>query len=369
MKIVVCGDFVCRFTTEIEVDPDIIALFDSADYVAVNYEGPISGYGSPIPKSGPSVVQMPESTKYLEDLGVNIIMLANNHIMDQGRDGCDATVRAFGPETAVIGAGQFADAYHLKVISKDGLRIGLLNLTHKEFGALDIDAGADDYGAAWINHPVVNKTILDAKNHCDVLIVLPHAGVEDLLVPLPEWRARYKEFIDLGADAVIASHPHTPQGWEEYNGKMIFYSLGNFFFQSSAKKHTDNWPKGLMVELEINHDHSIGWRVYNTRFTNTQLSMDNSTEAKKYNEYLCDLLRDDKKYRSYLNEVLKSWWPIYKLYLLRGLGAIAPTTNMHLLSHAAYGLIKGPDMPMMLNNFQCESHRWAIGRILKMKSR
>lgn len=61
---------------------------------------------------------------------------------------------------------------------------------------------------------------------------------------------------------------------------------------------------------------------------------------------------------------LMALWPEYKLYLLRGLAAVNATTNFSMLAHAAYGLLKGADVPMLLNNFQCESHKWAIERML-----
>lgn len=56
--------------------------------------------------------------------------------------------------------------------------------------------------------------------------------------------------------------------------------------------------------------------------------------------------------------------PEYKLYMLRGLAAVNATTNFHVLAHAAYGVLRGADIPLLLNNFQCESHRWAIERML-----
>ena len=58
-----------------------------------------------------------------------------------------------------------------------------------------------------------------------------HAGLEKVNYPLPEFREQYKRFIDYGADAIIAHHPHVVQGWEYYNNKLIAYSLGNFIWQ------------------------------------------------------------------------------------------------------------------------------------------
>lgn len=149
--------------------------------------------------------------------------------------------------------------------------------------------------------------------------------------------------------------------------KMIYYSLGNFFFQLFSSQHGANWYKGLVVEMNIDENKNLSFDVHNTKFSKFSLEHDESMECKKYNDYLCELLSNEDKYWDYLNRDLKALWPEYKLYLLRGLAAIAPTTNIHVLSHAAYGLLKGPDIPMMLNNFQCESHRWAIERMLRMQ--
>lgn len=367
MKFVFCGDFVSQDPGRIQVDPHLQNLFKNVDYVAVNFEAPIRGMGKAIYKSGPSLTQSQDSPAFIENLGVNIIMLANNHMMDQDKEGCEASIKAFKKDTLIIGAGNFKDAYNLHVIEKNGIKVGLLCLVHKEFGALGLDSKFSDYGTAWINHPLVNKIVLNAKKECDLLVVLPHAGVEDVVVPLPEWRARYKEFIDMGADVVIGSHPHTPQGWEEYNGKKIFYSLGNFFFQLFSNQHGENWYKGLIIEMDIDENMQLSFEIYNTKFSETSLELDKSTECKSYNDYLCELLNEEDKYWNYLNTTLKTLWSEYKLYLLRGLAAVAPTTNMHVFSHAVYGLLKGPDIPMMLNNFQCESHRWAIERMLRMQ--
>lgn len=367
MKLIVCGDFVSQEPMSIQVDEKLKCLLKTADFVAVNFEAPVRGAGKSIYKSGPSLTQSQDSPSFIENLGANIIMMANNHMMDQDKEGCEETIKLFSPKVHIIGVGSLSDAYRLHVVEKDGLKVGFLCFSHKEFGVLGLDAITTDYGTAWINHPLVNKLILNSKMKCDVLVVLPHAGVEDVLVPLPEWRFRYQEFIDLGADVVIASHPHTPQGWEEYNGKMIYYSLGNFFFQLFSSQHGENWYKGLLVEMNIDANNKFSFEVHNTKFSETTLGIDESVNCKKYNDFLCELLENKDKYWKYLNDSLLNLWPEYKLYLLRGLAAIAPTTNMHVFSHAAYGLLKGADIPMMLNNFQCESHHWAIERMLRLR--
>lgn len=367
IKLLFCGDFVSQDPKVIEVDPKLKSLLSEQDFVAVNFEAPIKGYGQPIYKSGPSLTQSPKSPSFIESLGGNIIQLANNHMMDHGRKGCEETMNSFRNST-LIGVGEFDEAYKLTIVEKNNLKIGLLCFTHKEFGVLGIDSKYDDYGTAWINHPKVNQAILSAKEKCDIIVALPHAGIEDMIVPLPEWKCRYKELIDLGVDVIIASHPHTPQGWEEYHGKMIYYSLGNFFFQVFNNQQVDNWYKGLMVQMIIDDDKTISFKVYNSKFSENYLGIDDSRAIKDYNNYLNDLLSDNMKYENYLNEYLLTLWNMYKIYLLRGLSAITLRTNFHVFMHASYGLIKGPDIPLLLNNFQCESHCWAIERMLKLHS-
>lgn len=368
IKVLFCGDFVSQSPEKITIGTKLKDLIDSQDYVAVNFEAPLRGFGKDIKKSGPALTQASGSIDFLLDNGFNLILLANNHMMDKGKVACEHTREAFRKHNVqVLGAGEFTEAFDVSIIEKNTHSIGLLNLTHKEFGTLGIDSESGDYGTAWINHPLVNQRIIQAKEMCDYLIVLPHAGIEDVLVPLPEWRSRYKEFIDFGADLVIGSHPHTPQGWEEYNGKHIYYSLGNFFFELFSPSYGPNWFKSLIIECAFDAESGIRTKVYNCKFDEASIDIDDSKEATEYDEYLCSLLNDSLSYKTYLDTELKKLWPTYKLYMLRGLSAVTPTLNFNLLSHSAYGLLKGADIPLLINNFQCESHRWAIERMLNLQ--
>lgn len=366
MRLLICGDFVCRHPEVVTLDKKVREIFDRQDFVAVNFEAPVYGHGKDIPKSGPSLTQSPESPALLASWGVNVALLANNHMMDKDREGCLHTIEVLKKNGVanIAGVGNLNQAFQVLQLEKDGTKVGILNVTHREFGALDIDAAEDDYGTAWINHPMVNRAILHSKEVCDFLIVIPHAGVEDLSAPLPEWRARYREIIDLGADMVIGSHPHTPQGVEEYDGKKIYHSLGNLFFQSNSVNHSAPWYRSMMVEMEI-VGQNVSAQVHHTVFSSTGISVDDSEESREFYEQCDNLLRDDNEYRAYIDRELLRLWPEYKLYMLRGLGAVAPTANPHLLLHSAYGLLKGPDNALLHNNFQCESHCWAISRILK----
>jgi len=62
--------------------------------------------------------------------------------------------------------------------------------------------------------------------------LIAYAGVEDIYFPIKEWRERYKRLCDIGVDVIIGHHPHVPQGYEKHNNSIIFYSLGNFYFDT-----------------------------------------------------------------------------------------------------------------------------------------
>lgn len=357
------GDFVC-------IDPSKVSCSEAfmdwaaADVVCCNFEAPVKSEGAPSPKSGPSLYQSTESPQKLIDMGFNLILTANNHIMDFGEDGLKTTLKAFG-KVKCIGAGEATSVYEPLIIEKDGIKIGFFPLVQHEFGTADT-IKENELGTAWINHPIVSSKVRDAKEKCDLLIVLPHAGFENIDVPLPEWREKYKSLIDSGVDLVIASHPHVPQGWEDYKGKRIYYSLGNFCFD---KKIGTNpyWNRSLSVKVSIDDNKQISLEQQNVVFEDGVIDVDDSEEAKHHNDYLQRLLRDEEKYESYLNEQLELFWESYKLYILRGLGAVSFNSSFNTFIHSAYGVFKGMDVPMLINNFQCETHSWAIQRILRNK--
>ncbi len=354
------GDFVCMNPAQVSCT-DAFRCWAQADIVACNLEAPLKTDAEPTTKSGPSLYQSDDSPTLLRDLGFNLALLANNHIMDYGEEGLSKTIESLG-DIRYIGAGKASQVYDVNVIEKDGIRVGLMSLVQHEFGTVDV-IDERGVGTAWINHPIVTKKIKKARELCDLLIILPHAGFENIDAPLPEWRDKYKSFIDLGADVVIASHPHVPQGWEDYKGKRIYYSLGNFCFD----KKIGNNPyrnNSLSVKISISDDCHISLEEKSILFDKSLIDIDDTEETKQHIEYLHGLLLAPDKYNTYIDEQLEVFWKSYRLYLLKGLGAFSLNGNMNTLVHSAYGFIKGMDIPMLLNNFQCETHSWAIQRIL-----
>jgi hypothetical protein len=104
---------------------------------------------------------------------------------------------------------------------------------------------------------------------------------------------------------VIGTHPHCPQGWETYKGKPIFYSLGNFLFNSKEgydyrATNRPHWYEGLCVISTIS-DGQLSWDVINSRnVDNIGIEVDYAAVRNTYNKQICNYLGDENSYASYL---------------------------------------------------------------------
>ena len=365
MKLLITGDFFVAEPEKVKIDDGLKEVFSSCDYRVVNFEGPIADdhYTNLPPKSGPRLMQPAASANMLKELKVDVLTMANNHIMDQGVQGYEKTISVLKEGFQVIGAGTWEDAYKLIVIDKNGLKLGLLNFCEFQFGMLSDDwsQGDDAIGCAWVNHPKVNLLIMESKKHVDCLVAIVHAGVEMVDVPLPEWRDRYREMIDFGCDAVIAHHPHVVQGYETYKGKPIAYSLGNFCFLKTKHVKNPEWNQGAVAVLDLEKN-CMTLSLVGTQLKEGILSLQETVSWRNKQELLCSYLSEDK-YMQRVNEscqrLMKDYWD---LFAMGGLFASEAFTMKNL---ARIPLHKY-DHVHFLNNLQCESHRWCICRALRV---
>ena len=303
-KLFFAGDFCSKpSTSKINVSDDLKELIQSCDLKVVNFEVPLKPEVNLPPQRRERFFQHDDVPDFLRGLGFNLFSLANNHAFDWGDEGFKKTKAALGD--AAFGAGTYDEAYKVKVVEVQGMKIGFYALSFAAYkGVFDDVTQREGLGCAYINDLRVNHNIIEAKKNVDYLFVLPHDGIEYIDVPLPETIARYRDFIDYGADGVIAAHPHCPQGWETYKGKPIFYSLGNFLFNSNDYRATNrpHWYEGMCVILTI-IDRDLSWEVVNTRnVDNLGIEIDHDTKRDEHNNYLCDLLRNHSQYQTMLNK-------------------------------------------------------------------
>ncbi|MFA6308569.1 MAG: CapA family protein [Clostridia bacterium] len=173
--------------------------------------------------------------------GFNLVSLANNHIIDYYTRGLYDTTKLLDKEgIAYAGAGKNIDeARKLSVIEKNGVKIGLLAYTEMAYLYYDGDpdirfvAEKNSGGVAPYDVDFIKEDIKKARDSVDVLIVSLHFGIEYSLEPQQRQIDETHSFVDAGADIIIGHHSHQDQGIEIYNGKPIFYSLGNFIFDQN----------------------------------------------------------------------------------------------------------------------------------------
>lgn len=305
VRIFFAGDFCSKPSTSlITVSDELKDMIQSCDLGVVNFEVPLKPETDLPDIRYERFFQHDDTPRFLKSVGFNLFPMANNHMFDWGDEGFRKTKQALGDEG--FGSGSYDEAYRVKIVEVNGLKIGFMALTYAAyFGVFDDVADHDGLGCAYIHDLRVNHDIMAAKQKVDYLFVLPHDGIEYIDVPLPETMARYRDFIDYGADAVIGTHPHCPQGWEEYKGKPIFYSLGNFFFNSKEDPsyrayNRAHWYEGLCLEVILDET-GLHFHPINTRNTdNLSLTIDDTEERTKHNTQLCAYLQNRQAYDTYL---------------------------------------------------------------------
>lgn len=237
-EIFICGDILNKTKEDgLICSKEISKIISDTDFAVCNFEAPIKGFGKPAKKPGVHHNQRIETLNGIKKQGFDLLLLANNHMLDYGKDALDATLKNAkenGLET--IGAGLDGEAA-FQPLKKDfhGIKVGMINACEAQYGEIDSEEKYDQAGYAWLNHPNIETNIIKLRKECDFVIVFAHAGLEYYSIPQKEWRTKYKHFCDLGADVVIGSHPHVPQGFEKHGDSLIFYSLGNFYFDTKKK--------------------------------------------------------------------------------------------------------------------------------------
>ncbi len=369
MKIAITGDLFLEHPDTIVVDSEIKSMMSGFDYRIVNLEGALYSDNQLVArkKSGPSLKQPESVVRILEELGADMLTLSNNHVMDFGVEGYHFTKKILSNRYELLGCGNWEEAYAIHIVEKEGLKVGFLNGSEMQFGMLH-DSWTqpfDTIGCAWINHPRFDELIKKSRSMVDRLVLICHAGVEMMNVPLPEWRTRYRQLVDLGCDAIIAHHPHVVQGFEIYKGAPICYSLGNFCFVRDGSSNAVNWNTGGVAILEVKRD-GVQLKTAGVRTLNrTKLTLLQQDVWIDYINNLNNMLSADNYVECVNKECLKQLDDYYYILSMGGLIRF----DKHWMKSIARLLLHKYDIVHLLNNFQCESHRWCISRALRLQDK
>jgi poly-gamma-glutamate synthesis protein (capsule biosynthesis protein) len=156
------------------------------------------------------------------------------------------------------GGHNLTEAHTPLIIERNGLRIALLG--YNEFMPRSFEADADAPGTAWSEDEQVVADIRAARSvhHADLVIPVMHWGWENERQAGPRQQYLAHLMIDAGADAVLGGHPHVTQQIEQYRGKLIVYSVGNFMIDAlDNEAQTVGW----VVQLQLDRAGVSSWRT------------------------------------------------------------------------------------------------------------
>ena len=227
------------------VGPAFLEEIRQADIFMVNQEFPFSVRGEQAPDKQYTFRLPPEKVSLFQEMGIDIVTLANNHALDFGRDALLDTCKTLDDASILrVGAGTMEEAERWQTIEAGGKKIGFLGAT-RVIPVSDWAVTACNPGMLATYDPTrLLEKIKEAKLVNDYVVVYVHWGVEREEFPKDYQRTLGRQYIDAGADLVVGSHPHVLQGIEYYQGKPIVYSLGNFVFGSSI-------PKTMLLKVRL----------------------------------------------------------------------------------------------------------------------
>ncbi|MCK4806016.1 MAG: CapA family protein, partial [Candidatus Aegiribacteria sp.] len=349
-------------------DKGIISAFQDSDLVITNLECPLTESTQGIPKTGPSLKADPSCSDSIASLGIGIVDLANNHILDFGASGILDTLKyCKNSGLGIVGAGKDINSARKPLFIDVGKsRLGILAGTESEFSIAAIESP----GACPIDPLFDRKRLHEAKEQADIIIYIFHGGNELYEYPSPWMRDYCRYLAEEGADAVICHHSHVISGIEVYHDSPIIYGTGNFLFPWLSKRR-DAWYTGYLVKLNLCEKAISGIEIIPYRQCadgefKVKLSTDKTktlllnkiaeiskdivsdiTIQKKWNEY-CTM-----KHKSYISTVLQLSNLQKRMYEKTGKLLFAGKKQANLLR--------------LINTIRCESHRHALLEILQME--
>lgn len=366
MKLLFVGD-IC-VNEDIKKDPisnELKELINSHQYRVCTLEAPIiEKEFKKFKKAGPHLYQKSGYEHFLDYF--THYSISNNHIMDYGLQGLEKTINILENNNCIsMGAGlNYQDIYKYHIIRNDHSNIALISLAEAQFGCVK-----DEYnllGYSWVLSNEVMHLIKRAKEECEFVFITVHAGLEMENIPLPEWRQIYKRLIEFGADLVIGSHPHVIQGKEIYKDKYIYYSLGNFFFNSYNNEN--EWYRSLALSVELLNN-KIVCKEY---FLNVENDIVNISDYDNFN-YLCEILFKENEllYYKKINDIVTKHWNSYYYLYYSNPQIKTKYSNLnkyikHFINYFLKRYLHYNPQIMLLHNIKVDTHRFVVERALSI---
>ncbi len=266
------------------ISPELLKEMNEADLLCINSEFAFTDRGTRVEKAY-NFRAKPERISVLLEMGIDVAMLANNHVFDYGDVGLRDTLKTFeNAGVAYVGAGRnLEEAMRPYYIEIDGITIAFVAATRAEKNQIVTRQATETESGVLrcYDTELFLEVIKEADANADVVLACVHWGTEYSTVLEKVQLSTGKEYLDAGADAVIGSHSHILQGMEIYKGKPIVYSLGNFWFNN---KTLDS----MLLKLHITGEREN---------PQIQVEMVPALQSKNRTAYVSDPEKQDKLYR------------------------------------------------------------------------
>lgn len=372
VRLLICGDTVPtsgnfhafeRGDAEQLVGADLSARLQGADLVVANLETPLADRSTPIVKNGPNLVAPTTTVRGISALGIDVVSLANNHVMDQGGEGLASTLSALESYgIRYFGAGDnLAMASEPFIFESHGIRVGIYACAEHEFSIADASSpGANPFDPLYsLDH------VAELKASCDFVVVLYHGGKEHYRYPSPCLMGVCRRLAEKGANLVVCQHSHCIGCMEEWAGSTIVYGQGNFLFDHSESEF---WQTGLLLEIEVgNGGYSVGYvplrkdgsRVWAARGTDAEDILRGFGERSRQ---ILDPGFVEAEYGEFaqgnLGSFIRAFVPGSRTLAFRALNRLSG-------GRLTKTIMKRMDCLAALNYMQCEAHRELFAAGLK----
>lgn len=361
MKVLIAGDFcpqerVANAFNQGDYQAilgEIRPLLEHSDFSMVNFECPVTKGGEkPISKLGLNLQCSEKGIEAVKWVGFDCVTLANNHFYDFGEEGVANTLETCRKHgLSIVGGGtNITEAAKTLYKQINGQTLAVINCCEHEFSIATDKTG----GSNPINPIKQYYDIQEARTKADYVLVVVHGGHEYYQLPSPRMVETYRFFVDAGADAVVNHHQHCYSGYEVYQGKPVFYGLGNFCFDETNDLGRI-WNEGFLLELCFSNE-SIGFKIYPYE----QCAEIPAIKLLPQNAFKANI----QQLNSIINspEKLKQETSKYYKESMQGINIILnPTRNRYFAALQNRGFIPSPlQKPWLLklqNYIFCESHR------------
>lgn len=344
------------------VGSELMDVLQNAVYRIFNLEVPLTDKEKPIIKQGPNLIAPSRTVNGFKALGVDLLTIANNHILDQDASGLMNTIETLNR----AGINHLGANSNLETASKPfsfyfaEKKIGVYACTEHEFSLASEDKpGANPFDPLWsFDH------VAELKKECDYVIVLYHGGKEHYRYPSPMLQKTCRRFIDKGADLVLCQHSHCVGCEEKYRDGTIVYGQGNFIFDDSDD---ECWQTSLLVNIE--DDYSISYIPLVKRGNGVRLATgETASQIMDGFQSRSDAIKStcfiDEQYSNYANENRDYYLRALsgrKILITRLLNKITGGRFIQALLAATY---RNKEVVQITNYIECESHRELMLRAL-----